>query len=639
MHVACDNDAGAWTRRHHVNLLLTHHPTDWLRPQGLKTFHGEILTPGRFAAHLFGHMHRGRSEEIAIGGAQPRRSLQAPSLFGLDAWGEAHEDRSHGYLAGRISLEGPQATLRVWPRTGSRHAAGHIHIVQDAAAFMLEDDQACAPIQIPVNAEAMRPAKGRAEKIDAARSPFSGVTTAAQVVTKPSQAPNDAALLWRLVLGNDPIAGDRALRDLVSMGDKGQAELFAHAVRVPTLIQARRRLLKYVATRGDNILPEILRRLESEHYRDAHEIAFLLAAFSEAQNVTDPLYVLLKAAPRERKGDFFRAWGHSGGHPSVITRLVQESSWDWEKLRTDAFRGACVSVARQKSGALWTLAELVTRKYGEELPNDPEVTIGNGAVDEGELWLAYGTFAMWPRGAVADEISDLVYPRALASAELRAGILGSFGFSRITTPTIEWLKGESTAKVRSRLLGALDRAETEMGADAVSNSSTLAAKAKRRRRNAPGERPIDRRPLPCSSTSLIATMPPERQHFGLSPSSESDIRSWTRAWIQSSTTRDPLQRLPSPISETRHIWNGYAACSARRAIRTSGSSWQRRWQFWARHREASFTPSCSAYVTARAIRATLTCIIFIDSSKVPSSTVSKLRVTKLLTCWRPGKES
>jgi hypothetical protein len=82
-HEACGGDGAASTRKNHVCLLLTHHPPSWLMSRSQKEFYCEIAIPGRFAAHLFGHMHEQLAQSIAHGGAAPRREWQGASLFGL----------------------------------------------------------------------------------------------------------------------------------------------------------------------------------------------------------------------------------------------------------------------------------------------------------------------------------------------------------------------------------------------------------------------------------------------------------------------------------------------------------------------------------------------------------------------------
>ncbi len=146
-HGACAGDGPAWVKEHELALLLTHHPSSWLSGQARDHFHGEIHTPGRFAAHVCGHLHDHSETVLAIGGAPGRRQLQGKSLFGLELFGQgATLERSHGYAAARVTFDDADAaTFRIWPRVARRHAAGHWRLIQDLDAFELQDDQGTAP--------------------------------------------------------------------------------------------------------------------------------------------------------------------------------------------------------------------------------------------------------------------------------------------------------------------------------------------------------------------------------------------------------------------------------------------------------------------------------------------------------------
>ncbi len=150
-HAACGGDGPAWAKECDWSLLMTHHPPNWLSPAARDQLAGEIAPPGRFAAHLYGHMHEHASTVLAVGGAQARRELQGSSLFGLETYGDGRTDRRHGYTAARITVDDKtgEATLRLWPRVAKKHAAGHWRIVQDLDAFELSDDQGTRPEPLP----------------------------------------------------------------------------------------------------------------------------------------------------------------------------------------------------------------------------------------------------------------------------------------------------------------------------------------------------------------------------------------------------------------------------------------------------------------------------------------------------------
>jgi len=131
LHAACKGDGPEWLHRHHLNLLLTHHPPEWLHVGSLAQFRAEIAPPGWFEAHLFGHMHEPLAELRQIGGFRAERRLQGASLFGLESFGDGTHQRVHGYSAGRVSVDGKQGSLALWPRIAILAKAGHRKIVPD----------------------------------------------------------------------------------------------------------------------------------------------------------------------------------------------------------------------------------------------------------------------------------------------------------------------------------------------------------------------------------------------------------------------------------------------------------------------------------------------------------------------------
>lgn len=149
-HGACDGDGPAWARACDFSLIMTHHPPDWLSPEARNHFWGEIAPPGRFTAHVFGHMHEHLTTTLTIGGSVPRRQIQGSSLFGFDRFGHGKFDRRHGYAACRIAVANDgTAILRMWPRVAKKHAAGHWRIVPDLDAFELLEDQGTRPEPLP----------------------------------------------------------------------------------------------------------------------------------------------------------------------------------------------------------------------------------------------------------------------------------------------------------------------------------------------------------------------------------------------------------------------------------------------------------------------------------------------------------
>jgi hypothetical protein len=129
-------------------LLLHHHPATWLTEESQGCFNGEIARPGRFAAHLFGHLHEAVLQVVSQNGAEPWRTLQGNSLFGFEILGDGTIERRHGYAAGRIEVEGNTAYLRIWPRKAERRAMGYWSLVPDYSLFELEEDQGTRPDRI-----------------------------------------------------------------------------------------------------------------------------------------------------------------------------------------------------------------------------------------------------------------------------------------------------------------------------------------------------------------------------------------------------------------------------------------------------------------------------------------------------------
>ncbi|WP_438000571.1 metallophosphoesterase [Sorangium sp. So ce185] len=143
LHAVCDEYAPEWLQRHHINLLLTHHPPEWLHPQARQDFRQEVDPAGRFAAHFFGHMHEGTATSTAHGGGHARHALQGASLFGLeehDGPGGRAVTRLHGFSAGRFELlpGAAQARVRVFPRRMFTSAGGR-RIDRDVSAYHLDE--------------------------------------------------------------------------------------------------------------------------------------------------------------------------------------------------------------------------------------------------------------------------------------------------------------------------------------------------------------------------------------------------------------------------------------------------------------------------------------------------------------------
>ncbi|MCX7428762.1 MAG: hypothetical protein NTW96_24440 [Planctomycetia bacterium] len=106
----------------------------------------EINPAGRFAVHLFGHMHQSAHCAVSVGGGPIVRTWQGHSLFGLEHFGEnIKEERCHGYSAGQIEFGEECGLIRHWPRVARRHGPNGWIIIPDYESGLLEDNQGTRP--------------------------------------------------------------------------------------------------------------------------------------------------------------------------------------------------------------------------------------------------------------------------------------------------------------------------------------------------------------------------------------------------------------------------------------------------------------------------------------------------------------
>lgn len=126
-----NNDPDAWCSKHDFNLLVTHHPQEWLHPICIDTWRSEIHTTSRFDAHLFGHMHEASIVASSEGGAQSRRYIQGASLFGLEQRSGGF-DRIHGYSILKLDqLENGDHQLQQWPRRAYKGRSSVWKLISD----------------------------------------------------------------------------------------------------------------------------------------------------------------------------------------------------------------------------------------------------------------------------------------------------------------------------------------------------------------------------------------------------------------------------------------------------------------------------------------------------------------------------
>jgi tetratricopeptide (TPR) repeat protein len=110
------NDPNKWCGENDFNIIMTHHPLNWLSTSSVSDWNSEIRPGARFEAHLYGHMHEPESALISNSGGAPKFSLQAASIFGLEKIGDSTFQRIHGfsYFEASCGQEGP--VIKVWPR-------------------------------------------------------------------------------------------------------------------------------------------------------------------------------------------------------------------------------------------------------------------------------------------------------------------------------------------------------------------------------------------------------------------------------------------------------------------------------------------------------------------------------------------
>jgi hypothetical protein len=141
-----------WLNKHHVCLLLTHQGPDWLTPACEAHGETEIAPAGRFALHLFGHMHQTKIVYLSIGGGGIVRRCQGCSVFGMEKYGDPLLTvRAHGYAAGRIEFGENDGTLRLWPRIATSKTS-RWRFIPDHENAELHDDEATKPETFAVRA-------------------------------------------------------------------------------------------------------------------------------------------------------------------------------------------------------------------------------------------------------------------------------------------------------------------------------------------------------------------------------------------------------------------------------------------------------------------------------------------------------
>jgi nucleoside phosphorylase len=275
---------------------------------------------------------------------------------------------------------------------------------------------------------------------------------------------------------SDPLVGTQALQDLLSLGDEGEEALFARRIAEPPLAQAKRRLLRYVASRKRSISGRLIDRMKDQsRFDDGYHAAFLFAGLDRELSIENDLYDQITTTPlheHKRIANSFMAWGHVGCDGSTLWHRVKDSDWAWEKLATFAFRASCASFARINTKDSWAIEQLLTHEFNGDsdlvqLSAGPDGQISRRAVGNDELGRAADNpFMTWRRGEVADEVlQSWAQHSHWRVRSFGARILSSLGYQRTVQPIVTWLGREPVKAIRDSLLHALERSDTSVGAE------------------------------------------------------------------------------------------------------------------------------------------------------------------------------
>lgn len=139
LHAITEGDPKKWCNANTANILVTHQPVSWLHASNAAVWESEINPPGRFDAHIYGHMHEPNASSISTFGSLHRVSMQGPSLFGLEYLADGETKRIHGYSLVNLSDQNGRRSLRVWPRVLHRIGSGINKIIPNHD-FDLEDE-------------------------------------------------------------------------------------------------------------------------------------------------------------------------------------------------------------------------------------------------------------------------------------------------------------------------------------------------------------------------------------------------------------------------------------------------------------------------------------------------------------------
>jgi len=133
LHKAVNQSISKWTQANDINILVTHHPVNWLTKAAIEEFNDEVNPLDRFDAHLFGHMHEHDARIQEYSQSSRKRDIQVASLFGLEKVGIDKTDRAHGFYFAKVIGDSNQ--LLMWPRIANKINAGGWRIFADNSAL------------------------------------------------------------------------------------------------------------------------------------------------------------------------------------------------------------------------------------------------------------------------------------------------------------------------------------------------------------------------------------------------------------------------------------------------------------------------------------------------------------------------
>jgi len=123
-------------------ILVTHQPPSWLAEANrAKVFNPDIAKAGRFAVHLCGHEHLGKTHTESRDGSPARRIGLGRSLLALEPTEDGF-DRLMGYQSLRMTIYRKEGTgsIRYWPRKAEIRGSGNFSFGPDGS-FELSDDE------------------------------------------------------------------------------------------------------------------------------------------------------------------------------------------------------------------------------------------------------------------------------------------------------------------------------------------------------------------------------------------------------------------------------------------------------------------------------------------------------------------